>query len=288
MDASATPRRLDRLSEISGSFRAVLCDIWGVVHDGITPFPKAVDALRACRRAGGIVMLITNAPRPRDSVVEQLDEIGVDRDSYDDLVTSGDVARATLGERSGARIYHLGPDRDLSIYDDLEIELTELNRAEIVSCTGLFDDETEIAADYDPTFAEMKRRGLTMICSNPDLVVERGDRLIPCAGAMAARYRERGGEAVVVGKPYAPIYDQALARIRERAGSDVTAADVLAIGDGAATDISGAGQAGMPALFISSGMRATARDAAVDDAGEVAAFLASHKATARYFMPRLR
>jgi len=287
MDAPLSLRRLARLSEISGLFRAVLCDVWGVVHNGLVPFPMAVDALRAFRRTGGIVMLITNAPRPHDSVIGQLDAIGVGRDAYDDLVTSGDVARATLGARAGARIYHLGPARDLSIYDGLAIDLTELRNAEIVSCTGLFDDETESVTDYDPLFAEMKQRGLTLICSNPDLVVERGDRLIPCAGAMAARYRELGGEAVIVGKPYAPIYAEALARIGGLAGADIAAADVLAIGDGVATDLPGAEAAGMPALFVSSGMRAD-HNAACDDAGAVAAFLADHKTTTRFFMPQLR
>jgi HAD superfamily hydrolase (TIGR01459 family) len=286
MQVSASPQRLAGLSEVASSFRAVLCDVWGVVHNGLVPALPAVDALRGFRRSGGVVMLITNAPRPRWSVIEQFREIGVAEDCLDDLISSGDVARAVLGERAGARIFHLGPARDLAIYDGLPVTLSELGGAELVSCTGLFDDETESAEDYDPMLLEMASRGLAMVCSNPDLFVERGDRLVPCAGALAARFRQHGGNAVVVGKPYAPIYQEALARIAALAGESIARSQVLAIGDGAATDIVGANQAGLPCLFVSSGLGGTGPNEGSSNG--VTAVLERHGAEATYHMPRLR
>jgi HAD superfamily hydrolase (TIGR01450 family) len=282
MELASTPARLSGLSKIAPSYRAILCDVWGVIHNGLEPIRSAVEALTAARRSGRIVMLITNAPRPLGSVVEQLQEIGVDLECFDDLVSSGDVARSALSERGGARIFHLGPPRDLPIYEGLPIELTELASADIVSCTGLFDDETETAEDYDPIFQDMLTRRLRMICSNPDLVVERGDRVIPCAGALAQRYRALGGEAVVIGKPHPPIYTEAIARIARMAGVSVPPADILAIGDGAGTDIVGANRAGMDALFVASGINTNA-----EGGQHIADVLASHNAEARYFMPRL-
>jgi HAD superfamily hydrolase (TIGR01459 family) len=287
MHVSASPQRLAGLSDIASSFRAVLCDVWGVVHDGLMPIAPAVGALTAFRRSGGVVILITNAPRPRWSVIEQLQEIGVAMDCFDDVISSGDVARAVLGEHDGARIFHLGPARDHPIYDGLPITLSDLATADLVSCTGLFDDETETAEDYDPMLTEMAARTLSMICSNPDLVVERGNRLVPCAGALAARYRQLGGDAVVVGKPYAPIYQQALARIAALAGEPIEPGNVLAIGDGAATDVVGANQAGLPCLFVSSGINAIGPKRESPNGDGVAALLEQHGAEAAYHMARL-
>ena len=286
MDALASPRPVAELAEIAASYPALLCDIWGVIHNGVEPFAPAVAALSAHRASGGVVVLITNAPRPRGSVAEQLDEIGIDRNAYDDIVSSGDVAREILAGHRGRRIFHLGPDRDLSLYDDLTLELVPLSEAEFVSCTGLFDDETETATDYDEMFAAMIGRGLAMLCANPDLAVERGNRVIPCAGALAARFRELGGTADVVGKPFAPIYELALSEIGKCVGAAIEPAKVLAIGDGAATDIAGAAEAGLASLFIASGMR-TAGSAA-NGLEDVSAFLTAHDTMADYFMPSLR
>ena len=288
MISTASPRRISGLSEIALPFRAILSDVWGVVHNGLGPFHDAVEALTNYRQSGGIVLLISNAPRPDWSVEEQLDAIGVDRACYDGLITSGDVARAKLSERPGTRLYHLGPDRDLLIYQGLNVELCDLDSAEIVSCIGLVDDESETAGDYDPLLAEMARRHLGMICANPDLVVERGDRLLPCAGALAARYQTLGGEVTIIGKPHPPIYEQALAAIGELAGEQISADQVLAVGDGAGTDITGANRAGITALFIASGIHAGEYEVGV--AGEfdaVARLLRSHAAEASSFMSRL-
>lgn len=288
MQVSASPQRLVGLSDIASSFRAILCDVWGVVHNGLMPIASAVDALAAFRRSGGVVMLITNAPRPRWSVIEQLQEIGVALDCFDDIISSGDVARAVLGERRGARIYHLGPERDLPLYDGLAVTLSELATADAVSCTGLFDDENETAEDYDPMLTDMAARGLPMICSNPDLVVERGDRLVPCAGALAARYRLLGGDAAVIGKPLAPIYRQALARIAVLAGASIEPGKVLAIGDGPATDVVGANRAGIPCLFVSSGISEAEPKAESPNSTSVAALLERNGAEAAYHTARLR
>ncbi len=127
MTNAAPPRRLAGLSEIASSFPAVLCDVWGVVHDGVAPLQSGIDALIAFRRQGGVAMLISNAPRPAWAVWEQMDRIGVDRACAAGLITSGDVTRAALSEKAGARVFHLGPDRDLPIYRDLAIELSDLD-----------------------------------------------------------------------------------------------------------------------------------------------------------------
>ena len=288
MTTTLLPRQIASLSEIIDPFPAVLCDVWGVVHDGLAPLPTGIDALLAYRRRGGVVMLISNAPRPAWAVMEQMEGIGVDLDCGDDLITSGDVARSVLAEKPGARIFHLGPERDQSIYQGLAVELSDLDSADIVSCTGLFDDQTEQPEEYDPMLAEMKALDLPMICVNPDIVVESGNRLLPCAGALAARYADIGGEATIVGKPNPPIYEMALARIDALVGTPVAPERVLAIGDGAGTDIVGANRAGLETLFIASGIHAAEYGAGEElDAEAVGTFLERRGASASFFMPRL-
>jgi HAD superfamily hydrolase (TIGR01459 family) len=289
MTSMPLPRRVAGLSELADAFPVVLCDVWGVVHDGLAPLQSGIDALIAYRRGGGIVMLISNAPRPAWSVWEQMDKIGVDRACADGLITSGDVTRATLGEHEGARIFHLGPERDFPIYQGLAIELCDLDSATLVSCTGLFDDQTETPEDYDAMFEEMARRHLPMICANPDIVVESGDRLVPCAGAMAARYAELGGAAVIIGKPHPPIYAEARKEIDALAGKTIAPEQVLAIGDGASTDMVGANRVGFETMFIASGIHAAEFGAGSDDgeAERVGAFLMRSGTRASYFMPRL-
>lgn len=289
MTNAAPPRPLAGLSEVAARFPAVLCDVWGVVHDGVAPLQPSVDALVAFRRRGGVAMLISNAPRPAWAVWEQLDRIGVDRACADGLITSGDVTRSVLSEKAGARIFHLGPDRDLPIYQDLAVELCDLDSATLVSCTGPFDEQTETPEDYDDMFAEMARRKLTMICANPDIVVENGDRLVPCAGAMAARYETFGGDTAIIGKPHKPIYDEALREIDRLAGRPVARSEILAIGDGAGTDMLGANRAELATLFIASGIHAADFGGGCDEAaGErIGAFLARTGTRADMFMPRL-
>jgi len=288
MDApAALPRAIAGLSEIADGYRALLCDVWGVIHNGVAARKPAVEALKTFRDRGGVVLLISNAPRPGRDVDRQLVGFGVDLACRDGIITSGDAARAELAKRPGARVYHLGPDWDHFIYEGLDVTLTGLDEAELISCVGLVDDRTETVADYEGLLSDMAARHLPMLCANPDLVVERGDQLVPCAGALAARYRELGGEAVIVGKPHAPIYREARAAIDRLAGEPVAERDILAIGDGIGTDIVGANGVGLDALLITSGVHAADSGSGDDAAGAVARLLAKQSARTSAFMPRL-
>jgi len=223
------------------------------VHNGITPHDSAVQACEAYRDQGGVVVLLSNSPRHSGGVAGQLDEVGVPRAAYDVLVTSGDVARAQMERRGGDKVFLLGPERDRPMLTGLDIELTGPDEAEVVLCSGLFDDETETPDDYTALFARMRARGLPMICANPDLMVERGNRLIYCAGALAQAYGEMGGEVIYTGKPHPPIYTLARERLAAVAGETADTA-ILAIGDGVRTDIAGAIAEGLDSVFVASGL----------------------------------
>ena len=288
MTNTATPAFVTGLAELAPAYGALLCDVWGVVHNGIQAHPAATDALIRYRAMGGAVLLVTNAPRPKAGVVSVLDRLGVPRDSYDDVLTSGDAARSVLSARPGARIFHVGPDRDLAIYDSLPLSVVGEDACEVISCTGLFDDQTETPDDYQERLARWQARGLTMVCVNPDVVVESGGRLLWCAGALAERYRALGGETIVVGKPYTPVYDEALARIAGIAGRPVARESVLAIGDGIDTDVRGAVGQGIDVLFVTGGIHvADLGDRDVPDLGKVHALLATAGLSARSVIARL-
>lgn len=247
---------IDGLSRLAGDYQAIICDIWGVVHDGHKPFPAACEALRRFRDSGKPVLLLSNAPRPHGAVRDLLDRLGVPRQAYDAILTSGDLTRAALAGRKGKSVYHLGPARDLPLFDGLDIRLVEAEAAEAIVCTGPFDDERESADDYRERFAVWARH-LPLICANPDLVVERGPRLIPCAGALAALYQSLGGAVIYFGKPHAEAYLAASRKLAELRGKEpVAPASILAIGDAIATDLKGASLQGMDALFIAGGIHA--------------------------------
>jgi len=248
-------RQIASLAEISGGYDAIFCDVWGVLHNGVRSWSPAWKALVAAREAGRAVVLITNAPRPRDPVAEQLASLGVPDEAYDDIVTSGDVTRALIRENA-RMIFHVGPDRDMSLYDGLDVELAEEREASAVVCTGLYDDETETPADYAEMLQRLRARNLPFICANPDIVVERGDRLVYCAGALAKEFGLMGGRTLIAGKPHAPIYDEAMARAAAALGRDIERGRVLAIGDGLTTDVKGAMDYGLDLLFISDGIHA--------------------------------
>lgn len=247
-------RRITDLDQLTGSADILLCDVWGVIHNGVNPFPLSVEALKGARQRGQTVILITNSPRPAGGVIRQFETIGVDPECWDDIVTSGDVTRQLVTE-GPQQIYFLGPERDIALVDGLDVDLVEPGAAKAVLCTGLFDDETEQAEDYRSLLESFRARELPLICANPDRVVERGDRLVPCAGALADLYAELGGETRIAGKPHAPIYKEALSRARTIRG-EVDPARVLAIGDGAHTDIRGALDNGIEAVFIARGIHA--------------------------------
>jgi HAD superfamily hydrolase (TIGR01459 family) len=283
-----TPAFVTGLAELAPAYRALLCDVWGVVHNGQQAHQAATAALSRYRAEGGAVLLVTNAPRPKAAVIAVLDALGVPRDAYDDVLTSGDAARSVLAGRAGARVFHVGPDRDLGIYDGLPLTLVGEESCDLISCTGLFDDKTETPDDYQERLAAWHLRDLPMICVNPDIVVESGGRLIWCAGALAQRYRDLGGETALVGKPHAPVYEEALARIAAIAGHAVPREQVLAIGDGIATDIRGAVGEGIDVLFVTDGIHSAvfgARDA--PDLDKVREFLATANLGARAVIPRL-
>jgi HAD superfamily hydrolase (TIGR01459 family) len=285
---TATPALIGGLAEIASAYRGILCDVWGVIHDGLTAHPRAGEALMQYRRSGGKVLLITNAPRPKSDVVEQLDRLGVPRAAYDDVVTSGETARSVLAARQGARIYHVGPERDLPIYFGLHLEFGDEDDCDLISCTGLFDDESETPDDYLESMREWQERGVPMLCVNPDIVVERGNRLVWCAGALAERYREMSGQTIVVGKPYAPIYERALERLGELFREPIPKSAVLAIGDGIDTDVRGAVGQGIDVLFATGGIHAGVfgpREA--PDIAKVHSFLATAGLGARALVTHL-
>ncbi|MEZ5776349.1 MAG: TIGR01459 family HAD-type hydrolase [Hyphomicrobiaceae bacterium] len=250
---------IESLAAIAGRYDALLCDVWGVVHNGLEPFEPASRALTRFRETGGTVVLITNAPRPFGPVVQQLDRIGVPRTAYDAVVTSGDVTRALIVREGGGRIFHLGPRKDLGIYEGLEVARVEEAAATAVVCTGFLGDDsvgedTETPDEYRDMLLRFKARGLAMICANPDIVVERGSELVYCAGALAAAYEKIGGRVLYAGKPHGPIYEEAIARVASLRGDPVAKARLLAIGDGLRTDMAGAEAYGLDALFIPSGV----------------------------------
>ena len=256
----AAPPVLNGISSLVPNYDLFLCDVWGVVHNGETAYPDAVDALRRARAAGVTVLLITNAPRPGAVIERQIAHYAVPRDCYDTVVASGDVARDELRRRPGAKVFHLGPERDLPNYEGLDLTLVDFDEADIVVCTGFFNDDVETPEDYAGMLAEIYRRGLPFICANPDIVVERGDRLIWCAGALARDYEKIGGTVVYAGKPHAPIYDVALERAKEIRNAEVARPRVLAIGDGVRTDLKGAVEQGFDCVFVAAGIHAAELD----------------------------
>jgi len=247
-------RFVERLRDLVGGVEVILSDIWGVVHNGLESFPQACEALHASRQRGATVILITNAPRPADSVQRQLRKLGVADETYDAIVSSGDLTRNFVADHPGKKMFWIGPERDSSIHRGLDAVMAPLEQADYIVCTGLFDDETESAEDYRAMLLQAREHKLPLICANPDIVVERGDRLIYCAGAIAELYRELGGESIFYGKPHRPIYERAMALAAERRGQATPLDRVLAIGDSVRTDLTGAHGFGIDCLFLTRGI----------------------------------
>jgi HAD superfamily hydrolase (TIGR01459 family) len=242
------------LSELAPRYDALLCDVWGVIHNGAVSFPAACAALARFRAEHGPVILISNSPRPHGPVIEQLDGLAVPRDAYSRIVTSGDATRLLLAERAPGPAWRIGPDRDAPLYEGLGVEFSDLDHAAFISVTGPFDDENDEPADYRDDFLKGVARGLDLLCANPDIVVQRGDRLIYCGGALAQLYESLGGKVVMAGKPYRPIYDLALAEGAEALGRELDPQRVLCIGDGLPTDVRGANARGLDILFCANGI----------------------------------
>lgn len=249
-----TLRFIDHLRELATERDVVLCDVWGVVHNGVASFREACSALKTFRDRDGTVIFITNAPRPADAVRQQLRRFGVPDDAYDGIASSGDLTRNYVAEHPAKAIFWLGPERDSAIHEGLDPVFAPIERADYIICTGPFNDETETAEDYRALMIQARERKLPLICANPDIVVQSGDRLLYCAGAIAELYRELGGEVVFYGKPHQPIYERAMALARERRGGDTPLNRVLAIGDSVRTDLMGAHAFGIDLVFLTRGI----------------------------------
>ena len=256
---------IDAIAPLGKGYAAWLVDIWGVMHNGVRAFPPAVEATRRYREQGGIVILLSNSPRPSKPLQRQLTNLGASEESYDTTVSSGDLTRHELATHAGARIVHLGPARDLPIFKALDLPRVDAKDAELVVCTGLFNDDTETPEDYEVLLRELAGRKLTMLCANPDHLVERGHNLVYCAGALAQIYEEDGGKVIYAGKPYAPIYELAEETIAGIAGRKVPRSEILAIGDGIRTDMAGAAEFGLDAVFVASGLHVGPGGEGLDD-----------------------
>jgi len=283
-----TPDIIGSLADLSGAYSAILCDVWGVVHNGERHFPAAALALEAARAAKLPVVLITNSPRRSADVVAQMNAIGVPPEAYDRVVTSGDVTRDLIAE-GPRQIFHIGADRDFTLYDGLDVELVEEFEASGIVCTGLFDDEVEKPEDYAELLRRLRARNLPFICANPDIMVERGERMIWCAGALARDYARLGGRTLIAGKPYAPVYDVALKEVAGLLGRTVERGRVLAIGDGMMTDVKGAADNGFDVLYVSGGVHARDYgDPLQPDPARLQVFLEKHGYRPVAVIPRLR
>lgn len=246
----------DRFSALAPDYDVVLSDVWGVVHNGVAAFPEACDALTRFREKGGTVVLITNAPRPNGVVASQVEQFGAPRSIYDAIVSSGDVTRSEIANRPGQTILHIGPKRDLAIFEGLDVRFAPVESADYVICSGLFHEDTESPEDYRPLLDKMHERELFMVCGNPDVVVERGSTLVYCAGAIADLYATMGGKVLYAGKPYRPIYEMAVAKAESAAGRKISLGRVIAVGDSVRTDLKGARTMGLDFLFVTSGIHA--------------------------------
>ncbi|GJD35619.1 TIGR01459 family HAD-type hydrolase [Methylobacterium aerolatum] len=273
---------LTGFSDIAEGHDLILCDVWGVLHDGQKAHVAAGEALMRFRALPGSrrrrVVLVSNAPRPGEGVGRILDRFGVPREAYDAILTSGDLTRGLIAERPGARIRHLGPERDLGIFSGLDLTLVPEEEADLVVCTGLFDDRAETPDDYREELSRLARRGVPMICANPDLVVESGNRLIPCAGLLAAAYEDLGGATIYAGKPHRPVYEAALAKAAALDGGPPDdGARVIAVGDAIRTDIAGASGFGIASLLVARGIHAEELGVSAEHhrLGDVAAWLAA-------------
>lgn len=282
----SAPNPATGLSQIIDQYDCILCDVWGVLHNGKSIWSDAALALTNARSAGIPVVMITNAPRPQGPVLRQLANMNCPDGVFDELVTSGDVTRALIQQLDGS-VYHIGPERDFALYDGLDVTFAEPDAAAGIVCTGLFDDYNEHPEEYIERFKTYIELKLPFICANPDIVVEVVDRLLWCAGALAREYDQLGGETRIVGKPHAPIYDVALEHAERISGKSIARNKVLAIGDGLPTDIKGAADNEVDALFITNGIHAADYTSGEVDKDKLHAFLAENNAAPAHWMKTL-
>ncbi len=277
---------MTKLSEIADRYDALFCDVWGVIRDGHSLLPPAVEALQAYRKQGGRVCLVSNSPRRHPSLLEALGEMGFPGDAYDCAVTSGDAIHEELVKRAPGKAFKIGPDWDEALYDGLDLDFVGIEDADFISCTGPDDYWNGRPEHYQQVLEAALKRKLDLVCANPDIIVQAGDQMIFCAGAIARLYREMGGVSIVAGKPHRPIYRLAFDALAE-SGGPVEPSRVLAIGDGPETDIEGAARAGVDAMLIAGGIL----QAEMQDDGfsteTVVAILAEYGVEARWIAPQL-
>jgi len=282
-------RLISSLGEIADQYDVLFSDVWGVIHNGREAYAGPCAVLARWRRERGPVVLISNSPRPSADVVDQMAALGVPPEAWSAVVTSGDATRILLAKRAPGPAWRIGPARDAPLYAGLGLAFAGLRDAAFISCTGPNDDETETPEDYRAVLTDAAARGLEMVCANPDLVVQRGDRLIYCGGALAQLYQSLGGKVVMAGKPFAAIYDLSLAKAGDALGHAPDRRRVLVIGDAAATDVAGAQAQGLDVLFIADGVHGEAAlksDGALDGAA-IGALLEQAGTAAQFAMARL-
>ncbi len=291
------PRIINRLAEVSGAYKVLFCDLWGCVHDGVRPYPDAVAALQAFRAGGGVVVLVTNAPRHRAAVARHLARMGLPEDAWDIIASSGDSARAAMYRGVvGSKVWFMGERHDQSFFDPIKvvkdpvaIEQVPLEQAEGIVCTGPFDPFAPVE-DLRPQLLYARQKGLKLLCANPDIVVDRGGKREYCAGAVARLYEEMGGESLYFGKPHPAIYDLARARLAE-AGALAVEREILAVGDGIATDIAGAMGEDIDSLFLTAGLATGEIPLDAEgrpDPAALEAYVAAHMTSPTYAMGFLR
>ena len=249
-------KKINNFQDIEDNYDALICDVWGVIHNGRELFESVNDCLVNFRSKQKPVVLLSNAPRPSKYIERMLNQLGLDRKSFNEIVTSGDLTMSVLNESHyGSKCYHIGPDRDLNIFDGVNVSRVSFDEADFLFVTGLFDDETEDENSYSSILDEAKKRNLKLICANPDIVVQRGEKLIPCAGAIAKKYEEIGGKAINIGKPFSPIFDKAVNLIKGI--NENQNPRIIVIGDGLETDIKGANILKMDSLLVLGGLFAS-------------------------------
>jgi len=281
-------KTLQYLAELYDHYDIFFCDVWGVLHNGVSVFREAEQALIAARAAGKRVILLTNSPRTNGDVIAQLDEIGADKACYDKVVTSGDATRSLIAQ-APRRLLLIGPHYDPALFEGFECELVEEFEADGVIVTGLEDDEHEKPEDYRELLERLRGRNLPLICANPDIEVERGSRRIWCAGALARDYALMGGRVFVAGKPHAPIYDLALTQAQNLLGKLPEKKRILAIGDGILTDVKGAALNNLDVLYIAGGIHAIHYQAGSNvDEQQMQDFFGQHNLNPTYRMMGLK
>jgi len=248
-----TMKEIINFSEVSEEYDALICDVWGVIHNGRELFSGINECLKNYKVNNRVIILLSNAPRPAIYVEKMLESLGFKRELYNDIITSGDLTKKSLNDNLfGTNCFHIGPDRDLNIFDDTKVKRVDFDEADFIFVTGLFDDESEDEDDYIDLLSKAKERGMILVCANPDLLVQRGDELIPCAGLISKKYDEIGGKTVNIGKPFSPIFEEAISLIERT--KKIKKSRILVIGDGLDTDIKGANLINLDSLLVLGGL----------------------------------